>query len=199
VSTQITTTPPVTTTTIPPTTVTPTTTPTTTAPTLPSPQNLRATVLLNDIVLSYAPATRSGLLGYYVTRAGAAPRYITTTTFRDSNAAKTAQTVTYSVTARYRSGVSVPVTATIVVTPPATPVVTSASVASRQVRLTLSSVTPGTFLLIYRGASLVGTYPASSSVLLNREPVGTHKYSVQATSSAGTSGLSPSVTVKIKR
>lgn len=204
VSTQVTTTPPVTTTTVPPTTAPPTTRPTTTSPptttpSLPSPQNLRATVLLNDIVLSYAPATRSGLLGYYITRAGMTPKYVTSTTFRDSNAALTSQTITYSVTARYRSGVSAPTTLTLTVAPPATPVVTAASATSRQVRLTLASTTASSFLLIYRGSALVGTYPASGSVVLERQPVGTHQYSVRATSPTGTSGVSSSVSVSVNR
>jgi hypothetical protein len=199
VSTQITTTPPVTTTTLPPTTAPPTTAPPTTTPALPSPQNLRATVLVNDVVLSYAPATRSGLLGYYVTRAGMTPKYVTSTTFRDSNTALTAQTITYGVTARYRSGVSAPTTLTLTVTPPATPVVTAASATSRQVRLTLASTTASSFLLIYRGSALVGTYPASGSVVLERQPVGTHQYSVRATSPTGTSGMSTSVSVKVNR
>lgn len=189
VSTQITTAPITTT----------TTTTTTTLPALPSPKNLNATVLLNDIVLSYAPTTRSGLLGYYVTRAGMAPQYVTSTTFRDGNAALTAQTITYSVTARYRSGVSAPTTLTLTVTPPATPVVTAASATSRQVHLTLASTTANSFLLVYRGSALVGTYPASGSVVLARQPVGTHQYSVRATSSTGTSGVSPSVSVKVNR
>ena len=189
VSTQITTVPIATT----------TTTTTTTVPVLPSPKNLNATVLLNDVVLSYAPTTRSGLLGYYVTRAGLAPQYVTSTTFRDSNAALTAQTITYSVTARYRSGVSAPATLTLTVTPPATPVVTAATATSRQVRLTLGSTTASSFLLVYRGSALVGTYPASGSVVLERQPVGTHQYSVRATSSTGTSGLSSSVSVKVNR
>ena len=190
VSTQITTAPIATTT---------TTTTTTTVPVLPSPKNLNATVLLNDVVLSYVPTTRSGLLGYYVTRTGAEPKYVTSTTFRDSNAALTSQTITYSVTARYRSGVSAPTTLTLTVTPPATPVVTAATATSRQVRLTLDSTTASSFLLVYRGSALVGTYPASGSVVLERQPVGTHQYSVRATSSTGTSGLSSSVSVKVNR
>ena len=201
------TTTPATTPTTTPTTQLPPTTPPLTAPTptLPATQDSPGPVLLGrdgpDIVLSWSPPALLSPEGYYVLREGSLPVISQCCYFRDTDAASTRGVLVYRVYAFSPAGISQPQLASAVLWAPPSPKLKSVALGKKRVRLSVSGLTPGASLKIYRNNILILTRPASSKTLrvtLLNQPSGRHTYTVRQETSAGFSSASKPASSRVR-
>ena len=146
-----------------------------------------------DLVLSWSPPALQYPEGYYVLREGSLPVLTQCCDFRDPDAASTLGVLVYRVYAFSASGVSQPQLASVALWPPPRPTLKSAALSKKRVRLSVSNLTPGAFLRIYRDNTLILTTSAASKTLrvsLLNQPSGRHSYTVRQETSMGTSGVS---------
>jgi hypothetical protein len=193
--------------TTPPTTQLPPTTPPLTSPmpTLPVTQDSPGPVLLGrdgpDIVLSWSPPALLSPEGYYVLREGSLPVISQCCYFRDTNAASTRGVLVYRVYAFSPAGISQPQLASVVLWAPPSPKLKSVALGKKRVQLSVSGLTPGASLKIYRNNILILTRPASSKTLrvtLLNQPSGRHTYTVRQETLAGFSGVSKPASSRVK-
>ena len=193
--------------TTPPTTQLPPTTPPLTSPmpTLPVTQDSPGPVLLGrdgpDLVLSWSPPALVSPEGYYVLREGSLPVISQCCYFRDTDAASTRGVLVYRVYAFSPAGISQPQLASVVLWAPSSPKLKSVALGKKRVQLSVSGLTPGASLKIYRNNVLILTRPASSKTLrvtLLNQPSGRHTYTVRQETSAGFSGVSKPASSRVK-
>ena len=174
-------------------------------PTLPVTQDSPGPVLLGrdgpDIVLSWSPPALLSPEGYYVLREGSLPVISQCCYFRDTDAASTRGVLMYRVYAFSPAGISQPQLASAVLWAPSSPKLKSVALGKKRVQLSVSGLTPGASLKIYRNNILILTRPASSKTLrvtLLNQPSGRHIYTVRQETSAGFSSASKPASSRVR-
>jgi serine protease len=193
----VTTTPPAPTTTVP---VPVTTTPPAPTQPLPAPKAIRSKIWGTnvEVTASLVPAARS----YRVTRNGTVVATAARLpAFVDAQRALNAGTYSYTIQGVAADGtIGTAATTRIVVAPPAVPKVLSVSTSSRRMNVTLATMpkTVSSWQLM-RADKVVAQMSARSTKAAFILPVGTHTFTIRATSATGVSAQAEPFTVKITR